>query len=87
MSGFENYRQELAQLDHEILHYAAVCGVELGDAAAIERFIADARADSEDDRARQSLRGLLALRMKVETEMLELGMDPAEQALQPPAAL
>ncbi|MCE1240791.1 MAG: hypothetical protein LWW83_12805 [Azonexaceae bacterium] len=72
MSGFEHYEKEVADLDHEIRRYAAICGVNLDSRAEVEACMADHRAES----ARESLRGLLVLRLKLETEMLELGMRP-----------
>lgn len=76
MSGFEHYRDELANLDHEIAHYAMACGVDLGDRAAIDYCLAHPHASWAEDKARQTLRGLLILRIKLETEMLEQGIDP-----------
>ena len=76
MSGFENYDQELAELDHEIRHYAAICGVDLSNRYEIDACLRHHHATWADDKARESLHGLLALRIKVETEMLELGFSP-----------
>ena len=76
MSGFEHYRQELANLDHEIAHYAMACGVDVNDRAAIDYCLAHPHESWAEDKARQSLRGLLILRIKLETEMLEQGIDP-----------
>lgn len=76
MSGFEHYREELVKLDHELRHYAAICGVELGDRPAILRCLTEAHDGWAADKARQSLRGLLQLRLKIETEMIELGLQP-----------
>lgn len=78
MSGFENYGHELSELDREIVHYAAICGVDLADHAAIHACINAAHTTGADDKAREALRGLLLLRMKVETEMLDQGMTPGE---------
>lgn len=78
MSGFENYEQELAELDHEILHYAALCGVNIADHAAIRACIAQPHEDWAHDKARETLRGLLILRVKIEEEMLALGQKPPE---------
>lgn len=80
MSGFENYEQELTELDHEILHYAALCGVDIADHAAIRACIAQAQADWAHDKSRETLRGLLILRVKIEEEMLALGQTPPELA-------
>lgn len=76
MSGFENYGREMAELDREIVHYAAICGVALSDLAAVRACIEDPHPTWAADKARQSLRGLLMLRLKLETEMLEQGLSP-----------
>ncbi len=73
VSGFEHYEAELAALDHEIVHWAAVCGVDLTDRAAINACLETPHETWAADKARQSLRGLLFLRMKLETEMLREG--------------
>ena len=78
MSGFENYRGELEEIDREIRHFAAVCGVDLSNQAALQACLNDGHAEWADDRARTSLKGLLALRLKVEIEMLEEGLRPPE---------
>lgn len=76
MSGFENYEQELSGLDHEILHYAALCGVDISDHDAIRACISQPHDTWAADKARETLRGLLILRIKVEEEMLSLGQTP-----------
>lgn len=76
MSGFENYDQELAELDHEIRHYAAICGVDLANRYEIEACLRNHHDTWAEDKARENLRGLLVLRIKVETEMIELGFSP-----------
>ncbi|EXI76856.1 MAG TPA: hypothetical protein PK440_12085 [Candidatus Accumulibacter phosphatis] len=76
MSGFENYRRELHDLDHEINHYAAICGVDPTDPAAVRACLGDVHTEWAEDKARQSLRGLLLLRTRLETEMLEQGLLP-----------
>lgn len=76
MSGFENYEQELADLDHEIRHYAAICGVNLSNQYEIDACLHHLHDSRAEDRARENLRGLLVLRIKVETEMIELGFSP-----------
>jgi len=78
MSGFENYQEELQKLDHEILHYAALCGVDVADHAAIHACIARHHDGWAADKARETLQGLLVLRIKLEEEMLLLGMKPPE---------
>jgi hypothetical protein len=77
MSGFEHYGQEMAELDHEIRRYAAICGVDLARRHEIDACLRDEHAAWADDKARQSLKGLLVLRIKLETEMLELGFSPS----------
>lgn len=76
MSGFEHYYQELANIDHEIRHYAAVCGVDLGNRGELERCFMAHHESWADDKARESLHGLLILRIKLETEMLREGLQP-----------
>ena len=83
MSGFEHYDQELAELDHEIRHYAAICGVNLANRYEIDSCLRAHHEHFSEDRARENLRGLLVLRIKVETEMIELGFSPPP--LIPPA--
>jgi hypothetical protein len=76
MSGFENYSHEMNELDHEIIHYAAICGVDLADQPAIQACLEEPHATWAEDKARQTLRGLLILRIKLETEMIEQGLSP-----------
>jgi hypothetical protein len=76
MSGFEHYAQELVNLDHEIHKYAMICGVDLANRHEVEACLRDHHDAWEDDKARESLQGLLVLRIKVETEMIEQGMTP-----------
>jgi hypothetical protein len=78
VSGFENYEQELSELDHEIRHYAALCGVDLADHAAIKACLAQPHDGWAEDKARETLRGLLILRIKIEEEMLTLGQQPPD---------
>ena len=76
MSGFEHYDRELAELDSEIHRYALVCGVDLSNRYELEQSLHEHHDDRAEDKARESLRGLLILRLKVEAEMLELGFRP-----------
>jgi len=76
MSGFEHYGRELADLDHEIRRYAAICGVSLANRYEVERCLGEHHDSWADDKARESLQGLLVLRIKLETEMIELGFSP-----------
>lgn len=76
MSGFEHYSRELAEVDREILHYAAACGVDIANRLAVQACLAGHHETWADDRARENLRGLLQLRLRIETEMLEQGLQP-----------
>jgi hypothetical protein len=76
MSGFEHYERELRDLDHEIHHYAAVCGVDLANRQEIDACLRLHHESWADDKARQSLQGLLVLRIKLEAEMITLGFSP-----------
>jgi len=84
MSGFENYDQELTDLDHEIRHYAAICGVDLAKRYEIEACLRNHHDTWAEDKAHENLRGLLVLRIKVETEMIELGFSPPLMPSPPP---
>lgn len=89
MSGFEHYHKEIADLDHEIRHYATVCGVDLADRGALEACLLVHQGTWATDKARETLHGLLILRIKLETEMIELGFAPPPllpQAGEVPAA-
>lgn len=76
MSGIEHYARELAELDREIIHYATICRVDLSDHTAIHACINAPHETWAEDKARETLHGLLLLRIKVETEMIEQGMTP-----------
>ena len=76
MSGFEHYERELTSLDREIHRYALICGVDLATPHEVAACLADAHADWPEDKARESLRGLLLLRFKLEAEMRAEGMSP-----------
>ncbi len=76
MSGYEHYGRELAELDHEIHKYAIICGVNLSNRHEIDACIRMHHEGWAEDKARESLHGLLALRIKLETEMMEQGMVP-----------
>lgn len=76
MSGFEHYDRELQELDHEIHRYAAICGVSLANRHEVEACLRDHHEGWAADKARESLQGLLILRIKLEAEMLELGFSP-----------
>lgn len=83
MSGFEHHAAELAQIDHEIRHYAAICQVDLGDRPALDACLQDVHEGWPADKARSTLRGLLLLRLRLEAEMIEQGLTP--EPLLPPA--
>lgn len=74
MSGFGHYERELADLDHEIRHYASICGVDLADRGSLEACLMVHHDTWAEDKARETLHGLLILRIKLETEMVALGM-------------
>ncbi|UCV28323.1 hypothetical protein [Ferribacterium limneticum] len=76
MSGFEHYDRELKDLDNEIHRYAAVCGVNLANRHEIEACLRNHHDSWAEDKARESLQGLLVLRIKLETEMIALGFSP-----------
>lgn len=76
MSGFEHYDRELKDLDHEIHRYAAICHVDLANRAEIEACLRIHHVTWAEDKARESLRGLLILRIKLEAEMVSLGFSP-----------
>lgn len=78
MAGFEDFRGELADIDRQITHYAAVCGVDLGDHARLRACLAQAHADWGADRARAAMHALLALRLSVEIKMLAAGGQPPD---------
>ena len=77
MSGYEHYSEELSSLDHEIMHYAAICAVDLRNRGEIDACLR-VHHDSDwiHDKARETLRGLLVLRIKVEEEMITAGLKP-----------
>jgi hypothetical protein len=85
MSGFEHYDRELSELDNEIRHYAAVCGIDLTKRHEVDACLRQHHDGWAADKARESLHGLLILRLKLEAEMIELGFSPPP--LVPPAPL
>lgn len=72
MSGFENYPTELKDLDAQIRHYAVICGIDPAQALQLDQVFHDHGATGY----RETLRALLILRLKVETEMLQDGQTP-----------
>lgn len=85
MSGFEHYERELADVDHEIFHYAAVCGIDPSHAYELANCLNAHHDTWAGDKARESLHGLLMLRVKLETEMLEQGLTPPPLVSRNPA--
>ena len=85
MSVFEHYDRELADIEREIHRYAAVCGVNLENRHEIDACLRNHHESWAEDKARESLRGLLILRIKLEAEMIELGFSPSLLVM-PPAA-
>ncbi|PKO39897.1 MAG: hypothetical protein CVU33_03580 [Betaproteobacteria bacterium HGW-Betaproteobacteria-6] len=84
MSGFEHYDRELRDLDNEIHRYAAVCGVNLANRHEVDACLRNHHTGWANDKARESLHGLLILRIKLEAEMIALGFSPPP--LVPPAS-
>lgn len=76
MSGFEHYDRELRDLDKEIHRYAAICGVNLANRHKIDACLNQHHDTWAEDKARESLQGLLILRIKLEAEMIALGFTP-----------
>jgi hypothetical protein len=74
MSGFENYPQELAGIDREIVRYAALCGIDLNNRYQLQACLAEQGDGGAENKPRESLRGLLLLRMTLEAEMIEQGL-------------
>ena len=87
MSGFEHYENELRELDHEIRKYAMICAVDLNNRYEIEACLNEHHeawsAEGSEEKARETLKGLLILRIKVETEMIENGETPPSFLLPP----
>lgn len=70
MSLFEHYPQEIHEIEAQIRHYAAICGLEAGDQTALNAVIHDHTASG----ARETLRALLILKLKVEASMMDAGI-------------
>ncbi len=86
MSGFEDYQHELAEIDAQIAHYAAICGLSFDKPASrgeIEALLRSLPDQPGAGGARQTLQALLILRIRLETEMTELGYTPPELRLSP----
>lgn len=83
MSGFEHYENELRELDHEIRKYAMLCGVNLNNRYEIDACLNEHHDSPSEDKVRETLKGLLILRIKVETEMIENGETPPSLLLPP----
>lgn len=76
MSLFEHYEREMADVDREIAHWAAVCRIDPTDGAQLEACRKAHLTVHGLDHPHDTLRGLLLLRLKLEAEMVELGMAP-----------
>jgi hypothetical protein len=89
MSGIEHFDRELRELDHQIQRCAAICGVNLANRHEIDACLNDHHLSWSEDRARESLCGLLVLRIKLEADMIAAGFSPPPllPPLQPPAAI
>lgn len=74
MSLFEHYPQELHDMDAQVRHYAAICGLDHQNETEIQAVVTDHAATG----ARATLRGLLILRMKVQAGMMEAGLTPGQ---------
>lgn len=74
MSLFEHYPQEIQDMDKQVRHYAAICGVDHQSDIEIQAVMTDHAATG----ARATLRGLLILRMKVQAGMMEAGLTPGQ---------
>ena len=71
MSLLENYPHELHDMDQQVKHYAAICGLDPEDKAVMDQCLHDHDAKG----AKATLRGLLILRLKVEAGMMGAGLD------------
>ena len=71
MSLFENYPREMSEMDQQVRHYAAICGIDPADRPALDLVMHDHASTG----ARATLRGLLILRLKVEAGMLDAGLE------------
>ena len=78
MSGFEHYTQELQRIDREIIHWASVSGINPNDPLQLNALRTSQHATGQPNSTAETLRGLLMLRLKLETEMIEVGLTPAE---------
>lgn len=76
MSGFEHYDRELHDLDSEIHRYAALCGVNIANRYEVDACLRNHHDGWAADKARESLEGLLILRIKLEAEMISQGFSP-----------
>ena len=74
MSGLEHHQEEIARIDREIYFHASICGIDPSNRLAIEQAEIEHRPPADHDPAWENLRGLLMLRLRVETEMTELGL-------------
>lgn len=87
MSGFEDYQEEFTKLDAEIAHYVAICALPIEAPASrsdIEALLRQSTA--ANGQAQQTLQALLILRIRLETETIELGHEPPELRIPPHSA-
>jgi hypothetical protein len=72
MSELEHYKDDLHAVDREILRAALVAGIDLNDQRALDHLMQAPVPHENTPRgqARERLRGLLFLRLKLETEEL-----------------
>lgn len=86
MSGFENYQQQFDELDARIASYVAICALPVEKPLGrsdIETLLHQHLARDEPQPARQTLEALLVLRIQLETEMFEEGLQPPELSIRP----
>lgn len=81
MSELEHFREDLHAIDREILRAALVARVDLNDEQGLEALMREPvpHTNTPQGHARERLRGLLFLRLKLETEHLRdlaAGMAP-----------
>lgn len=90
MSGFEDYQQEIVDLDKQIAHYVAICDLRFEkplNRDDIEELLHRLPAGNGLERASQALQALLILRIRLETEMIEQGFEPPELRILPHSTL
>jgi len=94
MSGFENFSQEAAEIEREIIRKGIALGIDWDDEAAVRAIAREALthtatvikvSDRPEDIAREQLFGLINLMLRVMTESATQGIEthggPAWKAL------